>query len=100
MTGLPSDDDRFLAALAEAMQGPAGYRPPIILQRPEFPRAAVDLPGVTYSLRGDGLIEATRYHATGTVSGTALEPADVRRVAAALAAMADEAETERREVTP
>ena len=100
LTGLPADDDRFLAALAEAMQGPAGYRPPIILQRPEFPRAAVDLPGVTYSLRGDGLIEATRYHATGTVSGTALEPADVRRVAAALAAMADEAETERREVTP
>jgi hypothetical protein len=78
-------------ALIAALYAAAGQPGPVILDRPEEPRASLEFEGITWTLRpGDG-VEATRAGAIVT-TGTLYRPERLRGIAAALACLADEAE--------
>jgi len=85
----PADFPVIAACLYQA----AGLPAPVILDRPEHPRASLVFEGVTFTIRPGSGVDATRVHG-GIQTGTLYEPDVLRRVAADLAALADEAESD------
>jgi hypothetical protein len=78
-----------LAEFCAAVYAAAGKHAPLVLDRPEHPRASVVIAGATFSLRPGG-VEEFRVHG-GTQSGTLHDPAEVRELGIALAVLAEEA---------
>ena len=76
-------------ALAGALYESAGLPVPVILDRPAVPSVSL-LAGVTFTARHGGV--DVGYHSLGTDSGHLCDPETIRRFAASLAILADEAE--------
>jgi hypothetical protein len=79
-----------LAEFVVTLYAAAGKPAPLILERPDYPRSSLELGGATFSVRPGG-VEEFRVH-DGTQSGVLHEPGVIRRIAACLAVLAEEAE--------
>jgi hypothetical protein len=93
-TGIPAADIPAVAAgIALAMHEAAGLPAPVILERPPVvTREAIIVPGARFRVHGNA-IQADPLCGSG-VQQESFAPAAIRDIAAALAVMADEAESE------